>query len=670
MWRFSSIRLLALLAAAVWAVAGTAVASARVALDPKEIRQWADSIFEPSFQEHRFSGAAIVIVQDGKIILSRSYGYADLAAKKPIDPDKTRFQIASVTKTFTGTALAQLMDRGLIESLDDPANKYLKRVHLPQGFGKDVTLRHLLTHQSGFDETSFEMFLTDRKVPVPVSGDEIARHMPPIIREPGTLSVYSNFGLSVIGWVVEDVSGLSLDEYFKRHIFSPLSMTHSLLDLRNHNDPELARPYGYYPNGELKPGQPVGGHPMYAGAGDIQSSMHDMARYMMAHLARGRGDGPHLMSPDMYEMMHARHAGNHPAVKGHGMAFTVGTWNGERTISHGGHLPGFMSEMLLLPDSNIGVFTVVMIGDANITLIEKIKGWFGDNKLTPISGLTIERPLTQLDVAHMFQTRYLGVFTPEAGPSNGALEQYVGRYLTELRPRTSIEKAFSLLSPHAGITVVDIHEQGGLTVNGAGPYEQINRDVFWKKDAGPNIRRPVQSVFESPIYVFLRDGAGRITHVHSLHSAAASERMTGLSAGFFSSLLHGAFWISLTGFAALLWPVKSRGERAGQITAAAVAGLLLVAAGLLTLGFGPYDPLEFQLLLGRVWRFYGIMAIANIVSLIGILALYLAVKSWRSGYWGCGAWGSMRRVHYTALAVAAVSLIPPFWYGNLLMVQW
>ena len=632
------INLLILMSTFTWPTGHALAAGDQIRLDPEDVTRWADDIFKPSFKEHRFSGAAIVVVQNGKIIVSRSYGYADLAARKPIDLEKTQFQIASVTKTFTATALAQLMDRGLVDSLDDPANKYLMRVQLPKRYGRNITLRDLLTHRSGFDETSFEMFLRDRVVPVPVSGDEISRHIPPIVREPGTLSVYSNFGLSVVGWIIEDVSGLSLDEYFRRYIFEPLGMNHSLLYLNNANGPELARPYGYYRNGEIKPGLPA---------------------------------GPHLMSTPLYDLMHARLAGNHPTVKGNGMAFSIGNWNGRKTVGHGGHLPGFMSELLLLPDSDIGLFVVVMIGDADITLGEKIRGWFGDNRMTPLPGHVIERPLTQLDVVHMFQTRYLGAYRPEQSTADEPLDQYAGRYLSELRSRTGIEKAFGLLAPRAGITTVDVRKDGGLMVNGAGPYRQRGRDVFWMENAGPDISRPVQSVFQSPVYAFLRDGAGRVSHIHSLHSASASARISGPAAPFYSSLMYGAFWVCLSGFAAALWPSASRLERVGRISVFLVAVLMFVAAGLLTLGFGPHDPLEFQILLGRMWRFEALQAIATAIVLVGLTSSWLVFKAWRRGYWGGGAGGVLRRIHYTVLAAAMILLILPFWYGNLLPVpQW
>ena len=96
-----------------------------------EVELWATGLVGPSIEEKRLSGAVVTYVKDGEIRFSRGYGYADYLKKIPVDPETTGFRIGSNTKTFTATAIAQLMDKGIITSLDDPANKYLKRIQLP-----------------------------------------------------------------------------------------------------------------------------------------------------------------------------------------------------------------------------------------------------------------------------------------------------------------------------------------------------------------------------------------------------------------------------------------------------------------------------------------------------------------------------------------------------------
>jgi len=96
---------------------------AGVEFEKENLEAWADRTFGEAFEHRQFSGLVVTLVQDGEIKLSRGYGYADYEAKTPVDPAITGFMIASITKTFTATAIAQLVDNGLIDNLDDPANK-------------------------------------------------------------------------------------------------------------------------------------------------------------------------------------------------------------------------------------------------------------------------------------------------------------------------------------------------------------------------------------------------------------------------------------------------------------------------------------------------------------------------------------------------------------------
>ena len=132
-------------------------AVAQVEINRDTVKEWSDDFFSQSLAEKRLSGAVISVVKDGELIFSKGYGYADYEAKTLIDPNKTQFMIGSTTKTFTATAFAQLMDRGLIDSLDDPANKYLKRDTLPKVDGKDITMRQLITHTAGFGNITFHI---------------------------------------------------------------------------------------------------------------------------------------------------------------------------------------------------------------------------------------------------------------------------------------------------------------------------------------------------------------------------------------------------------------------------------------------------------------------------------------------------------------------------------
>jgi len=170
------------------------------------VEAWADALFDEALQRKRMSGAVLTMVQGGEIVLSKGFGFADYGAGTAVDPDETRFRIGSTTKTFTAMAIAQLMDQGLIDSLDDPANDYLKRLQLPSPDGVEITLKHLITHSAGFENRVYNIG-SDREYDLPLSPAVIDRYEPAIINAPGQYSSYNNYGTTVLGLVVEDVSG-------------------------------------------------------------------------------------------------------------------------------------------------------------------------------------------------------------------------------------------------------------------------------------------------------------------------------------------------------------------------------------------------------------------------------------------------------------------------------
>jgi len=102
---------------------GTVTAQPAVEMTPATVEAWADALFAKAQEGKRYSGAVVSFVQDGEIAFSKGYGYADYVAGTPVDPAATTFRIGSITKTFTATAIAQLIDRGMIGSLDDAANQ-------------------------------------------------------------------------------------------------------------------------------------------------------------------------------------------------------------------------------------------------------------------------------------------------------------------------------------------------------------------------------------------------------------------------------------------------------------------------------------------------------------------------------------------------------------------
>ena len=193
-----------------------------------------DELFTSFLAEHSIPGAAVCISRGGTIIYARGFGYADVEAKEPVDPEAL-FRIASVSKPITGVAVMQLVEQGKVslddnpllilgyeEALDEPdVDPRLKR----------ITIRHLLHHTAGFDrDQSFDpMFQYGRisqamNVDSPPSHRAIIEFMlrQPLDFDPGSRFAYSNFGYCVLGRVIEKVRGQTYEEYVQEHVLEPV----------------------------------------------------------------------------------------------------------------------------------------------------------------------------------------------------------------------------------------------------------------------------------------------------------------------------------------------------------------------------------------------------------------------------------------------------------------
>jgi len=195
-------------------------------------------------------GSSLMVVKDGAVAAKAFEGYQDLETKRPVDED-TIYHWASVTKTFTGVAIMQLRDRGLL-SLDDPAIKYvpeLREVHNPYGDMSQVTIRHLMTHSAGFRAATWPWGGDRPWHPFePTRWQQVVAMFPytELLFKPGTKYSYSNPGVIFLGRIIQLLSGDDYEVYIAKNIFMPLGMTRSFFDrapyhLLNHRSHSYVR---------------------------------------------------------------------------------------------------------------------------------------------------------------------------------------------------------------------------------------------------------------------------------------------------------------------------------------------------------------------------------------------------------------------------------------------
>jgi len=305
-------------------------------------------------------GASVLVIRDGKVVLKRAYGLANLEEKRKATP-KTNYRLASVTKQFTATAILILAEQGKL-SLDDPLTEFFP--DFPT-YGAQITVRHLLNHTSGLPD--YEDHLPPSSEPV-LDADvlEILKRQEGGYFPPGSAFRYSNSGYALLALVVERVSGVSFAEFLRGNIFAPLGMRHTHMNLRT-APADSRRAYGYSrrSNGWERTDQSRTSYVL--GDGGIYSSVEDLARWE-AELASPRLVRPETRRQSMNATTPARPLGeDRDATQadgelGYGYGWFVGTWRGEPVVWHGGSTRGFRTHIFRVPGRRL---TVILLTNRN-----------------------------------------------------------------------------------------------------------------------------------------------------------------------------------------------------------------------------------------------------------------------------------------------------------------
>lgn len=317
-------------------------------LTREDLEPWLDGMLTLAMESGDIAGGVVAVVKGGEILLQKGYGFADLERRIPVDPQRTLFRVGSISKLFTWISVMQLVEQGRLD-LDRDINEYLD-FGIPKTFGRPITLRHLMTHTAGFEETVNELIYT-RPETFPSLKGYLQRHLPPRMFPPGEVPAYSNYGTGLAGYIVERVSGEPFEVYLERHILGPLGMHRTTI--RQPLPPDLAPDMSRgYPAASEAPIPFELAHP--APAGGVTASGEDMARFMIALLQAEVADGPILRSATARQLY--RSTTTHVAgVNGTSLGFEVHREE-PRIIGHGGDTQVFHSDMKLFLDEGIGLF--------------------------------------------------------------------------------------------------------------------------------------------------------------------------------------------------------------------------------------------------------------------------------------------------------------------------
>ena len=320
-------------------------------MEAADLEAFFDGIVPLQLERSDIAGASVLVMKDGNVLLEKGYGYADLKWKRPVDPPSTIFRLASISKLFTWVSVMQLVEQGRL-NLDTDVNQYLD-FQIRPAFDKPVTLRNLMTHTGGFEETIDDIILTDPKRAVSLR-EFLMRNQPKRIFPPGEVPAYSNYGVGLASYIVQRASGEPFEQYVHEHIFAPLGMTHSSF-YQPLEKPLAKLPSEGYHSDTTKP--PVGFEIFNpVGAGGISSSAGDMGLFGQALLNGGTLEGKQILKPETLALMWTPQFQASKDMPPICMGFYQDWRNGLRWIGHEGDLIAFHSLFFVEPQQKIVLF--------------------------------------------------------------------------------------------------------------------------------------------------------------------------------------------------------------------------------------------------------------------------------------------------------------------------
>ena len=590
-------------------------------INAENVAAFFDTAFSVQQQDHEIVGAVVSVVYQGEVLLKSGYGFADLEARVPADPDRSLFRIASISKTFVWTSIMQLYEQGILD-IDNDVDRYLD-FEIPQTFEEPIRIRHLMTHTPGFEEKGLGMNVQSYSA-MPALRDYLVDEMPARVRPPGEHASYSNYATSLAGYIVEQVSNQSWSDYVDEQILQPLQMTSTNTHARLSPDftERHANSYKY------RGGQYVRTDFEYikdAPAGIMSTTADDMTRFMLAHLNDGAYGELNILtefaSQQMQSPLFAPHDGIAPMLHG----FYRTDRNGQIVLGHGGDINQFHSNLSLFPEHQLGIFVSFNSDPASAARSNLIAAF----------------------IDRFFPADYLRE-APE--PADIELAEYEGEYIPLRSNWSGIERLGILVN---NLTVSTDEKDLLLnTSRGTSRWTATAEDRFVSKYRERNL-------------VFEREASGAVSHMVVGSPLGTLQRVEGHNAPSnlrnLLLLMVGIATIAISGYGYRIFaraPDTSRlpivDVGLGWLFALLLVGLYVHLGQLLS---GDLD--EFALGMPPAANLNLIMMNVNV--LIGIAVIALSVRQWINASGGVAS-----RIRYSVLAIAALISLWMAWYFNML----
>ena len=323
-----------------------------------------DTTLERILKERKAAGFAVAVVEKNKIIYARGFGYRDYEKKIPVTPN-TLFAIGSCTKAFTAMLIG-LLNKDAKLDYDKPAREYLPGLKFfNNDMNNQVTVRDLMSHRTGLPRHDYSWYFFNT-----ASRDSLLQriqYMEPTAAIRQTWQ-YNNFMFLLQGMIAEKITGKSWEQNIKEKIFTPLGMITSNLskkELENSKEPSVG--YYLYKDSVIKKSDYYNINGM-APAGSINSSVNEMANWMMTWINGGKLDGKEIFpSTFMKEAMSSQMvigAGlpdkEKPDVhfSNYGLGWFLASYRGHYRVEHGGNIDGFSASTCFFPSDSIAIIVL------------------------------------------------------------------------------------------------------------------------------------------------------------------------------------------------------------------------------------------------------------------------------------------------------------------------
>ena len=486
-------------------------------MSAQDVGAFLDGIMPQQLAREDIAGVVISIVKDGKVLFAKGYGYSDIEKRRPVSPEDTLFRPGSISKLFTWTSVMQLVEQGKLD-LDRDVNDYLD-FKIPASFPKPITLRNIMTHTPGFEESVQELFVADAKDLQPLS-PYLQKHMPSRIFPPGTTPAYSNYATTLAGYIVQRVSGQDYFDYVDEHVIKPLGMQHSTFrqPLPDALAPLMSKGYEVASQ-PAKPFEFVEAAP----AGSSSVSAMDMTHFMIAHLQDGKYEGAQILKPETAQLMHSRQFENLPGMNAMCLGFYEETRNGHRIFGHGGDTQYFHSDLHLMPDAQLGFFiSYNSAGKGEISTREAV--W------------------------HAFLDRYFPTELkdpPAPSPAANDADEISGHYIVSRRSQDNILSVLSV----AGETKIFRNSDGTISSK---DLKDMNGQPKKFREIAPMMFRDVN---DQDRIAFKHDASGNLVAVIDFPFMVFEKASAWENSGFQLPLIICSLVVIV--LTVLLWPVSA-----------------------------------------------------------------------------------------------------------------